>query len=298
MPKFIISGAFRETGKPVKAVVEATDAEDATRRANRKGILVESVSPAVDATAIVPSNPWNQAGFSEAETVDATAIVPLNPVRVKGVVAFVTPPPTPKPWLEFVGEGQDPSVVERRYAQVQTVMTEDESLAVLVVQKKPVLNVSPDAIAATNRRVILYRTKILGRMTMDDFVWSKLSDAKLSEGILGATLSFTVINVGRVQMDYLPKKQSRALYRFAQQQEEAMVLTRRQWALEESRAAAGGVMVSNLIQPLVQTGVAGTTQGAEGDPTARIRSLKSLRDAGLIDQFEFDAKKAEILRTI
>jgi hypothetical protein len=276
MPKFVVKGAFRETGKPAKVVVDATDAEDAARHANRSGLLVESVSPSADSTAIVPS----------------------RRVAPSAVIAPTTPPPMPKPWLAFVGEGQDPLVVERSYSRLRTVMTEHESLVVLVVQKKPVLNVSPHVLAATNRRVIVYRTKLFGRMTMEHFVWSKLSDAKLSEGVLGSTVSFAVIALGRVHMDYLPKEQARAFYRFAQQQEEAAVVTRRQWALEESRAAAGGVMVNNLTQPLVQTGVPGTSQSAEADPATRIRALKSLQDAGLIDQAEFDAKKAEILRTI
>jgi hypothetical protein len=282
MPRYIIHGAFRDSGKPIKAVVDAADADAASALANRKGILVETTTLEAPATEIV------------VKRTEVATRPPPVPVTMQSAA--------PKPWMVYVGEGQDAHVVERLYKQVMGVMTPQEDLAVLVVQKKPLVNLSPDALAATTRRAILYRTKLLGGMVMDDFLWSRLSDAKIAEGMLGATVSFSVVGLGFVSMDHLPKAQARAFYRFAQQQEEGAMVSRRQFALEEARAAAGGVTVNNLTQPFMSTPSqpppVPSPLAAENDPVSRIRSLKSLLDSGLIEQSEFDAKKAEILKAL
>jgi len=108
---------------------------------------------------------------------------------------------------------------------------------------------------------------------------------------LGATFSATVTNGQLISIDYLPKAQARMLYRYAQEQEEQAFEDRRTRSMEESRAAAGGVVVQNAYVPPT----AAVTSSPAEDPLAALQKLKTMLDAGLISPEEFAAKKAEIL---
>jgi len=278
MQKYSLVGANRETGQKVKGTLRARSEDDARRIASDKGIMVESLqllaedpSPATPPAKLQP----------QTQTLPAPALP--RPTPVAKVVRT--------PYQPFVGEGQDGAIVAKLYSQVESVLTREEELLVLVVQKKPVVNVSPDALAATSRRVIIYRAKMLGRMTMDDFLWKNLSDVRISESFLGATLSFDVVGGARVSLDYLPKQQARMFYQHAQQQEESAALTQREHQLEESRAAAGGVTLNNLTQ----TGPSGHGNPAVTGPMDRLRELKQMLDGDLISQEEYESKKAQIL---
>jgi len=61
--------------------------------------------------------------------------------------------------------------------------------------------------------------------------------------------------------------------------------------LEEKRAAAGNVTVTASVPTNHQS----TQQLQQDDPLSSLQKLKSLLDAELISQEEFDAKKADIL---
>jgi hypothetical protein len=67
--------------------------------------------------------------------------------------------------------------------------------------------------------------------------------------------------------------------------EELVHEERRQRELEDKRAAAGGVFLQG----------AGGVPAAKEDPMQVLTKLKSLLDAGLITQAEYDKKKAEVL---
>lgn len=89
-------------------------------------------------------------------------------------------------------------------------------------------------------------------------------------------------------IDHLPKEQACNVYCVGQQREEEMIEFRRERKMEEDRNAAGGVTVD--------TAVAAASSGhSSNDLTARLSQLKMMLESGLIDQSEFDAKKAGIL---
>ena len=92
----------------------------------------------------------------------------------------------------------------------------------------------------------------------------------------------------RLVVDYLPKKQAREIYRFAQEKEELALEEGRQRHLEEKRAGAGGTTVAVNNAPL-------PTAAALSDPVAKLTQLKQMLDASLITQADYDATKANIL---
>jgi len=193
----------------------------------------------------------------------------------------------------LTGESQDPNLVIEIQTKISQILTRDEELLYVAIQNKPIMNVKPDAAVLTNRRFIIYKPKILGRVSFEDHIWRNLKDVSFKEGILGATVSFTVVGGPKIEIDHIPKSQARKLYAIGQEMEERVFEERRRREIEEKRAAAGGVVIHG--QP--------STVGAEvssdsSDPVARLKQLKEMMDAGLISPGEFEAKRQEILSSM
>lgn len=191
---------------------------------------------------------------------------------------------------KFLNEEQDPKAVEKLMAKVTGLLTSGELVEYIAVQKKPALNISPDCIALTNKRIIFCRPRNLGlSMDFQDYAWKDILDCHMKEGIIGATFSMKTIK-GQINMlDYLPKAQARKLYQFAQEKEEEMIVYRREHDLENKRAIAGGGITVNAALPIPQT------SEKKEDPIDILQKLKKLLDSEIISQTEFDTKKTEIL---
>ncbi len=151
---------------------------------------------------------------------------------------------------------------------------------------------SPDCAVATNRRFMVVRQKMLGRMSFDDYLWEDLFNAKLNQGMMFSTLSFQTAGGAIHKVEYLPKVQAKKLYSICQRHEENAREVRRQKELEARRASAGGI---NFAPPPAAAAPLPVAAAAAVDPVEKLASLKKMLDAGLIEQHEFDAKKAEVL---
>ncbi|MBB3823083.1 ribosomal protein S19 [Xanthomonas arboricola] len=189
---------------------------------------------------------------------------------------------------------QDPVAVGKILPKVSELLTRDEQVEYIAVQKKMVMNLSPDAVVLTNRRFIVVYPTLFG-MTFRDFPWREVLDVHMSEQMLGATIMCRTTQGTSASIDSLPKKQARRVYAYAQQVEESAYEKRQQLEIDKLRAAAGGVVVH---APGAQ-GAAVPSQGgavpATDDPVQVLSKLKQLLDAGLVTQDEFDAKKTEVL---
>ena len=193
---------------------------------------------------------------------------------------------------KFLNEEQDPTIVEKVHAKTSELLTEGEEIIYIAVQKKPVVAMSPDCVVLTNKRFIIYRPKLMGRVDFEDHIWRDLQDARLKEGMLGATITMVAQGGRSLSVDYLPKAQARRLYSFAQQMEENAREERRARELEDKRAAAGGIVLQEGRPSGSQT--QGTAVPDE-DPLQRLKQLKEMMDAELITQSEYESKKADIL---
>ncbi|PQJ32383.1 hypothetical protein BST92_10805 [Nonlabens arenilitoris] len=193
---------------------------------------------------------------------------------------------------KYLNEQQDPAAVQKILEKVSDLLTTNEVIEYIAVQKKPALNLSPDCISLTNKRIIFCHPKTFGfSMDFQDFQWKDVCDCHMKEGIMGATFFMKTVRNQVVSLNYLPKSQARMLYRFAQEREEEMSEYRRQRELENARANAGGsITVNTNDQTKPQTSTA-----IVDDPMASLQKLKTLFDNSLISQDEFDSKKNEIL---
>ncbi|MFC7347628.1 PH domain-containing protein [Chryseobacterium zhengzhouense] len=202
----------------------------------------------------------------------------------------------------FLNEEQDPKAVEKLLERIKGLLTSQETVEYIAVQKKPALNLSPDCIALTNRRIIFCRSKNFGlSMDFQDYSWVDIADCHIKEGILGATFMMRTTKNFSNMMDYLPKTQARKLYQFAQEIEEQMRNVRREKELETKRASAGGVTVNNATPIITQPQHFQQQKPSlieNEDPFALLQKLKSLMESGIISPEEFENKKNEILSRV
>ncbi len=191
----------------------------------------------------------------------------------------------------FMSDGQDPAMICKLAERVDGICTSGENALYMAVQQRPIANFSPDAVVLTNRRAIIFRQKMLGRLQFVDVPWINVVDVHMAEDVLGATISIRGQNGHVESVSYLPKPQARKVYRIAQDMEEKMVELRRERAMEEKRAGATNVTVNNELGNLAKL----NQNDSSSDPLTVLKALKTMLDSGLIEQEEYDLKKSQIL---
>jgi hypothetical protein len=192
----------------------------------------------------------------------------------------------------FLGDEQDPKVVEKIVAKTKELLTRGEEIDYIGVQRKPIITLAPDAVVLTNKRFIIVRPKIMG-MTFIDHIWRDIKNIHMSEQLLTATVTCDLTNGSKLDIDCIPKKQARKIYSICQEHEERVHEERRVRDMEEKRAAAGGVVIHSP-----QANQAPVATSEADDPMVALGKLKKLLEAGVIEQSDYDAKKAEILSRI
>ncbi|MFA7687816.1 MAG: PH domain-containing protein [Moheibacter sp.] len=188
---------------------------------------------------------------------------------------------------KYINDNQDPKDIEKVIDKLKGILMNAEELVYIAVQKKPAINISPDYVAITDKRIIFCRPKNLGlSMEFQDFIWRDLKDCNLKENMLGATISIKTIHNLASEIDYLPKAQARKVYAYCQEQEEIQNEIRRQREIEVIKASAGNINL-NSQQP--------EEKPVQEDPVETLSKLKQLMDRFLITREEYEAKKQEIL---
>jgi hypothetical protein len=190
----------------------------------------------------------------------------------------------------LVGEGAERKRIETVRDKVAQILTSEERIQYIAVQRRPVVNVAPDAVVLTNRRFIVYHQKLFGRVHFEDYVWRELNDVRLREGLLASTVYFQITDGVPITIGWVPKRHARRVYAVAQEMEERVREERRLREMEERRAAAGGVIIQGGAHP-----GAGGMAAADEDPVQKLKQLKEMLDAGLITPGEYEAKRQAIL---
>jgi hypothetical protein len=194
---------------------------------------------------------------------------------------------------KYLNDNQDPKDVEKLTDKLEGILMSDEELVYIAVQKKPAINLSPDSVAITNKRIIFCRPKNLGlSMEFQDFIWRDMKDCNLKENMLGSTLTVKTINNITYTLDYLPKSQARRVYAYCQEQEEIQNEIRRQREIEVIKASAGQI---NVPQNNSNPNSTNTPEIVQEDPVETLKKLKEMMDNYLITREEYETKKSEIL---
>lgn len=209
---------------------------------------------------------------------------------------------------QFLKDQQEPKAVEKVYSRLNDLLNSGEEIIYIAVQKKPLVNITPDCVAITNKRIFFFTAANLGlSIKFVDFVWKDVVEVKLKEEILGAVFSIKTLNGAETSVDFLPKVQARKLYQYGQEREQAEREERRQRDLEEKRAASGTIHpeMNRFNQPNpepvhfapkpVEPELKPVEEIKPDELTAKLKKLKMLFDNGLITQEEYNQKKLELL---
>jgi hypothetical protein len=217
---------------------------------------------------------------------------------------------------KFLNDQQDPKAVEKVYTRLVDLLTTGEEIIYIATQKKPLVNLLPDCVALTNKRILFFTPANLGlSIKFVDFVWKDIVDVFTKEEIIGAVFSVRTTNGAEMGVDYLPKIQGRKLYQYAQERKEAEREARRLRDLEEKRAESGSINFAEhgnvAVQPVAPVQVpepqpepvviAPPVHAEAPKPdelTEKLKKLRTLFDNGLISQEEYNAKKLELLNDL
>ncbi len=229
---------------------------------------------------------------------------------------------------KILNEDQDPKAIEKITAKLDNLLMSNEEVGYIAVQKKPAVNIFPDSIVVTNKRIILCKPKNLGlSMEFVDYDWDDVAGSFVKEGILGADFTFSTKSDLTHTVDYLPKNQARKLYTYAKEQLDLLKNPKTEAIVSEPVAAfvkeeiveepevieeipTEEVTDFAEIIPVAQSGYRDEKQFPDEKPEAaegglaglsqdelfeKLQNYKKLLDNGLILQGEYDALKKEIL---
>lgn len=203
-----------------------------------------------------------------------------------------------------MSDEQDPKAVEKVLGKLNDMLAAGEELIYLAVQKRPAVNLLPDCIAVSTRRIFYCTPGNLGfTMNFKDISWKSIKEVSFKEEIFGSKFICVPLHGENIVTEYIPKVQARKLYQAAYEQLEGFKEHQRQEDLEERRSSTSPVTVNAapaepvaedkpLPPPIVRV------EEPEDETTLKLRKLKTLYDKHLITQEEYEAKKADILDSL
>lgn len=208
----------------------------------------------------------------------------------------------------FLSDEQDPKAVEKVIGKLNDLLTTGEELLYLAVQKKPAVNLLPDSIAISNKRIFYCEPGNLGlTMNFKDISWKNIKEVSFKEEFFGSKFICVPQHGENIVTEFIPKVQARKLHQAANEQLEAFKELVRQQKLEENRASASAINIPTpppatpvFELPIEEAVVIPQTaiEEAEDEATLKLRKLKTLFDKQLITQEEYEAKKAAILDSL
>ena len=206
----------------------------------------------------------------------------------------------------FLSDEQDPKAVEKVLGKLNDMLTANEELIYLAVQKKPAVNLLPDCIVVSNKRIFYCEPANFGiTMNFKDISWKSIKEVSFKEELFGSKFICVPQHGENIITEYIPKVQARKLYQAAYEQLEGFKEQQRQSDLEDRRAqqpvpapAPEPAVIENNVSetPVVPVYTPPTpVEESEDETTLKLRKLKTLYDKQLITQDEYEAKKADIL---
>jgi hypothetical protein len=208
---------------------------------------------------------------------------------------------------KFLIDEQDPRVIEKILPKLHDMLSSNEELIYLAVQKRPAVNLLPDCIAVSNKRMFYCMPANFGiTMNYKDISWKSIKEVSFKEEFFGSKFICVPQQGENIVTEYIPKVQARKLYQAACEQLENYKNQQTE-QLEEQQKSRISVFENSLeieeaeimdtveIAAPIPAPINEPAEEPEDDTTIKLRKLKSLYDKQLITQQEYDAKKAAIL---
>lgn len=206
----------------------------------------------------------------------------------------------------FLSDEQDPKAVEKVIGKLNDLLTSGEELLYLAVQKKPAVNLLPDSIAISNRRIFYCEPGNLGlTMNFKDISWKNVKEVSFKEEFFGSKFICVPQHGENIVTEFIPKTQARKLHQAANEQLNNFNEALRQQKLEETRTAV--TIAAPEPQALFQAPIEieeavvipqPQIEEPEDETILKLRKLKMLYDKQLITQEEYESKKSAILDSL
>lgn len=185
---------------------------------------------------------------------------------------------------KFLNDEQDVKTVEKVIIKLTDLLTSGEEIIYLAVQKKPAVNLLPDSIAVSNKRLFYCEPGNLGlTMNFKDISWKNIKEVSFKEEFFGSKFICVPQHGENIVTEFIPKVQARKLYQAATEQlENYLNVPPLQKTIELEIEEAQIIDQSPIIEE-------------EDETTLKLRKLKTLYDKQLITLEEYENKKAAIL---
>lgn len=197
---------------------------------------------------------------------------------------------------KFLSDDQDPKTVEKVIGKLNDLRSSNEELIYIAVQKKPAVNLMPDCIVVSNKRIFYCEPANFGiTMNFKDISWKSIKEVSFKEELFGSKFICVPQHGENIITEYIPKVQARKLYQVAKEQLENYQQELKKTEAEEKQAPV--VFLEEVpIETPAPAPLAEEPEVIEEDETTlKLRKLKTLFDKQLITQEEYEAKKASIL---
>lgn len=203
----------------------------------------------------------------------------------------------------FLIDEQDPKTAEKVIAKLSDLLTSGEEILYLAIQKKPAVNLLPDSIAISNKRIFYCEPGNLGlTMNFKDISWRNVKEVSFKEEFFGSKFICVPQHGENIVTEYIPKLQARKLHQAANEQLTQTKELLRQQTLEENRASATTIHTPPTQEIIeIEEAVIIPEQiavEAEDETILKLRKLKTLYDKQLITLAEYESKKLAILDSL
>jgi hypothetical protein len=199
----------------------------------------------------------------------------------------------------FLSDEQDPKAVEKVIGKLNDLLNTGEEIMYLAVQKKPAVNLLPDSIAITNKRIFYCEPGNLGlTMNFKDISWKNVKEVSFKEEFFGSKFICVPQHGENIVTEFIPKVQTRKLYQAATEQLEAFKESAKPQQVEDSRTTVNIQPVFDLPIEEAEIIQEQIVEEVEDETTLKLRKLKTLYDKQLITQAEYESRKADILDSL
>lgn len=206
----------------------------------------------------------------------------------------------------FLSDEQDPKAVEKVIGKLNDLLTSGEELLYLAVQKKPAVNLLPDSIAISNRRIFYCEPGNLGlTMNFKDISWKNVKEVSFKEEFFGSKFICVPQHGENIVTEFIPKTQARKLHQAANEQLNNFNEALRLQKLEENRTPVAEALPEpqSFFQAPIEIEEAVVIpqpqiEEPEDETTLKLRKLKTLYDKQLITLDEYESKKSAILDSL
>jgi len=198
---------------------------------------------------------------------------------------------------QYLTDEQDAKTAEKVLAKLKDMLSSDEPVIYLAIQKTPGVTINPDSIAVSSKRIVFCIPENLGLTTnFITFYWADVKEVSFKEGFLGSKFIIIPQKGENVVTDYIPKVQARKLYQFCNEQMEKHKIS--------SPGTASLSQNENLIDDYasyieeiqeVDSLTSAERSQSEDELIQKLQKLKTLFEKNLISQAEYERKKADIL---